>query len=147
MKPQRLDPLLERARSREEAVARELAALARDLSAHEQRLAELRRYAAEYAAPVQVTLNPAELLNRVAFRERVQEAVARQAQAVEQQRHRCEQGRGRLLEAARDTRVLENLAERYRQDEAREAQRREQKQLDELAGRSVVLRRQREESL
>lgn len=140
MNARRLDPLLRRAEERENAAARDLAEKTRALASHEQRLAELSRYASEYAPPADGITSPAQLLNRQAFRERIDDAIARQRQAVEQTRATCDVERARLVIASRDNRVLEKLAASYRNHEARELARREQKELDDLAGRGQMQR-------
>lgn len=140
MNARRLDPLLRRAEQRESAAARDLAEKTRALAHHEQRLAELARYASEYAPPASGITSPAQLLNRQAFRERIDDAIARQRQAVEQTRATCDVERARLILASRDSQVLERLAASYRSREAREQARREQKELDDLAARGPVQR-------
>lgn len=140
MNARRLDPLLRRAEERENAAARELAEKTRALASHEQRLAELARYASEYAPPAQGITSAAQLLNRQAFRERIDDAIARQQQAVEQTRANCDLERTRLVLASRDSKVLERLAASYRTREARAAERKEQKEIDDLAARGVLQR-------
>jgi flagellar FliJ protein len=141
MKSKRLDPLIKRAEAREEDAARELAEKARLLEANEQRLAELRRYAEEYGpAPAGAAINPALLANRMAFREKVEQAVELQKKAVERSRSQCELQRTRLLLASRDAQVLEKLAASHRAAEQRAQGRKEQKELDDLAARSFLER-------
>lgn len=145
MKSRRLEPLIKRAEAREEDAARELAEKARLLELHEQRLAELRRYAEEYApTPAGATTNPALLANRAAFRERIEQAVDLQKQAVARSRDQCELTRARLLIASRDAQVLEKLAASHRAAEQRAENRKEQRELDDLAGRRFVKRNEEE---
>lgn len=138
MNSRRLDPLLRRAADRESAVARELADKTRNLVSHEQRLADLQRYAAEYAPPSEGVTSPMLLANRHAFRERIEDAVERQAKAVEQSRTNCELERARLMLASRDNKVLEKLAASYRAREARLEERQSQKELDDIAARGML---------
>lgn len=142
MNHQRLEPLLDRARHHEDVVALDLAAIARDLSLQEQRLAELKSYAEEYAPPAEGVINPALLINRLAFRERIDDALERQTRAVENIRERCDVELSRLILARRETKVLGNLDANYRHEEARIERKKEQDQMDELAGRVVLLHRQ-----
>ena len=146
MNRHRLDPLLDLARSREEAAARELAEKSKALSHQEQRLAELSRYVGEYAAPATGVIHPAALLNRLAFRERIDDAVARQASAVEVIRANCDLERTRLMLAGRDTKVLEKLAAGYEKLVRRKEERHEQGQLDELAARGFLQQRREGET-
>ena len=87
MRSQRLDPLLKIMQQRQDAVAREVADRDRVLGEQEQRLEALRRYAEEYAAaPAEASISPALLVNRLAFRERLNAAVVQQAGIVDQSR-------------------------------------------------------------
>ena len=133
-KSRRLDPLILRAEERKTAVAKEFAAKTRQLAQNEQRLAELLRYADEYAV-VSGSTSPALLANREAFRGTLKQAVVLQQRAVEQSRSNAEFERNRLLLAARDAQVLDKLAANYRADERRTADRVEQKAMDECAAR------------
>lgn len=135
MNERRLHPLIRLAEEREAVVARELAERRRALDAQEQRLAELKTYAQEYAAPGLGAINPALLANRLAFRAQIDSAVISQNQTVEQVRSHCQVETARLLIASRETKVLEKLAASYRQKEALAAGRRGQKEMDEIAAR------------
>lgn len=76
----RFDPLLKRAQDHEDEVARDLAERQRTLDTHLSRLDELRRYADEYANAQMAATSPAQLLNRRAFLDRLDSAVAQQRQ-------------------------------------------------------------------
>lgn len=136
---QRLDPLRRLVQQRQDEAARDLAERDRALAEQEARLEALRRYAVEYAAtpPLSTTLAPALLANRVAFRARLDAAVAQQASIVDHSRQRCEIERARLMLASRDAKVLEQLAASYRAEEMRQAEQRQQRELDELGARRV----------
>lgn len=135
---QRLDPILKIKQRHQDEVAQQVAARQAALAEQEQRLAALQRYASEYQLqPIQGgTINPALLANRLAFQEKVQQAVHQQAQVVERARQSSEVERARLMIASRDKHVLEKLAASYRTDEARVADARVQKELDDIAGRA-----------
>ncbi|HVI58817.1 MAG TPA: flagellar export protein FliJ [Luteimonas sp.] len=136
MRSQRLDPLLKVMQQRQDAAAREVAERDRALAEQQQRLDALRRYAEEYAAaPDSATISPALLVNRLAFRERLNAAVVQQAGIVDQNRQLSDVERTRLLLASRETRVLEQLADSYRAQETRAAEQRVQRELDDLGGR------------
>lgn len=135
-KERRLHPLIRLAEEREAVVARELAARRRALENQEQRLAELKRYAEEYAqGATGSSTNPALLANRLAFQARIDHAVSSQHRTVEQVRSHCEVEAARLLIASRETQVLEKLAASYRRQEAAEEARRQQREQDEIAAR------------
>ncbi|MFZ5757639.1 MAG: flagellar export protein FliJ [Pseudomonadota bacterium] len=141
MNPRRLEPLIDLAHGREQEAARGLAVVAGTLAQQEQRLAELVQYADEYAAANGIT-DPAALRNRLAFRECIEDALVRQAKVVDQIRANCDLERTRVMLAGRDMKVLEKLASSYRSQERHREQGREQRQLDELAARGHLARRQ-----
>lgn len=132
---QRLDPLLKIRQQKQDEAARLVAERDRALAEQEARLAALRQYAAEYAAPVEATLHPALLANRIAFREKLDAAVTQQSRVVETSRQHCDVERARLLLASRDSLVLEKLKASYQVDEARAAEKHVQRELDDIGGR------------
>jgi flagellar protein FliJ len=133
-KLRRIDPLIRRAEERREAVAREFAARNKQLAQQEQRLGELLRYVDEYAQwPAGASLAPAQLANREAFRGKLGEAVEAQRQYVEACRSQAELERVRLTLASRESKVIEKLADSYREEARLHGQRIEQKELDEFA--------------
>lgn len=133
----RLDPLLKIKQRNQDEVAQKVAA--RDAAHAEQqaRLDALQRYAAEYSqAPLQAgILNPALLANRVAFQEKLQQAVTQQSHVVASSKQATEVERTRLMLASREKHVLEKLAASYRAEESRAADQRVQRELDDLGGR------------
>ena len=136
MRSQRLDPLLKVMQQRQDAAAREVAERDRVLDEQKQRLEALRRYAEEYAAaPAEASISPALLVNRLAFRERLNAAVVQQAGIVDQSRQISDVQRARLLLASRETKVLEQLADSYRAQESKVAEQRVQREMDDLGGR------------
>lgn len=136
MRSQRLDPLLKVVQQRQDTVAREVGERDRALAEQQERLEALRRYAAEYAAaPSTATIAPALLVNRLAFRERLNAAVVQQAGIVDHNRQLSDVERARLLLASRETKVLEQLADSYRAQESKVAEQRVQRELDDLGGR------------
>jgi len=135
----RIDPLLKRAQEHEDAVARDLAERQRMLDTHLSRLDELRRYAEEYAGAQMAATSPAQLMNRRAFLDRLDSAVAQQRQTVDSNREKVEAERARLLLASRDKQVLEQLAASYRAQERQVAERRDQREMDDLGARRVRL--------
>lgn len=139
MTVRRIAPLLDLARNRENAAALELSQKARDLSLHEQRLSELQSYAEEYGPPAEGITHPFLLLNRLAFRERIDNALAEVVRSVASHRENCDMERTRLMLASRNTKVLENLAASYHQEELRSERKKEQAEMDEVAMRGSQL--------
>lgn len=138
MRSQRLDPLLRVKQQHQDDVARDVAERDRALAEQEARLEALRRYAAEYAAPpTSATIAPALLANRLAFRQRLDAAVAQQSTVVDHSRQHCDVERTRLMLASRETKVLEQLADSYRAQESRVAEQRVQRELDDIGARRV----------
>ena len=136
MRSQRLDPLLRIKQQRQDEVARDVADRERVLGEQEQRLEALRRYAEEYAqAPAESSISPALLVNRLAFRERLNAAVVQQAGIVDESRQLSDVERARLMLASRETKVLEQLADSYRAQESKVAEQRVQREMDDLGGR------------
>ena len=82
----RIDPLLRRAQEHEDSVARDLAERQRTLAQHESRLEELRQYAEDYANSQMAATSPAQLANRRAFLERIDQALKQQLQNVDRSR-------------------------------------------------------------
>lgn len=139
MPSRRIDPLLKRAQEKEDTAVRTLADRQRALETHLSRLDELRRYAEDYAGAQMASTHPAQLLNRRAFLDRLDSAVAQQHRTVEDNRATVEAERARLLLASRDKQVLEQLAASYRAQERQLADKRSQRDLDDLGARRARL--------
>ena len=133
----RIDPLLRRAQEHEDSVARDLAERQNTLAQHESRLEELRQYAEDYANSQMAATSPAQLANRRAFLERIDQALAQQLQNVDRSRSSVDIERDRLLLASRDKQVLEQLAASYRAQERTVDERRSQREMDDLGARRV----------
>ena len=87
------------------------------------------------AAPSAALIAPALLVNRLAFRERLNAAVVQQVGIVDHSRQQGDVDRARLLLASRETKVLAQLADSYRAQESKVAEQRVQRELDDLGGR------------
>ena len=135
MHSRRLDPLLKVVQQRQDAAARDVADRDRALAEQQERLDALRRYAEEYAAAPVATTTPALLVNRLAFRERLNAAVVQQAGIVDHNRQLSDVERTRLMLASREAKVLEQLSDSYKARESREADQRVQRELDDLGAR------------
>jgi len=133
----RLAPLLRRAEDHKTAAARQFAERQRQLQLTEQRLDELDRYAAEYAAPPATCVNIGQLRSQHAFVGRLLSAVEQQRQNVDQTRARVEHERLGLIDASRQHKVLEHLDTLSRTAEHTIQQRRLQRELDDLGARTT----------
>lgn len=139
MQSRRIDPLLRRAQEHEDSVARDLAERQNTLAQHESRLEELRQYAEEYANSQMAATSPAQLANRRAFLERIDQALKQQLQNVDRSRASVDIERDRLLLASRDKQVLEQLAASYRVQEKLIVDRRDQREMDDVGARRARL--------
>lgn len=137
MQSRRMDPLLQRAQAHQDTAAKDLAERQRALALHESRLEELRGYAEEYANSQIAATRPADLANRRAFLERIDQALNQQKQSVDHSRASVDVQRERLLLASRDKQVLEQLAASYRAQEHKVVERRGQREMDEIGARRV----------
>lgn len=135
----RLDPLLRHAQDREDEVAKALAERQKTLDMHQSRLAELRQYADDYANAQLSATSAAQLMNRRAFLDRLDNAVQTQSRTVDSNREHVDAERARLLLVSRDKQVLEQLAASYRAQEKQVAERRDQREMDDLGARRVRL--------
>jgi flagellar FliJ protein len=134
----RLDPLIRRAESREDALAKELA---KRVQAHQQqaeRLGDLERFRGEYEAPPVpgTAVSASQLLNRAAFLAKIDDAVVTQQKHIATSEEALAIERTRLLLASRDKLVLEKLAASYRHVERQAEERRDQSVLDDLGARA-----------
>src|SRR5690606_469427 len=146
MRSQRLDPLLKVKQRHQDDAAREVAERERAVAEQEARLAALRQYAMEYAAPGSTTLtSPALLANRLAFRERLDVAIAQQSRVVDDTRQQSDVERARLLLASRETHVLGKLSASYRAEESLVDEKRSQREMDDLGARRSLANAQTDE--
>lgn len=131
----RMQPLLRRAQDKQDAVARQLAERQKTLDTHAQRLEDLRQYADDYLNNPLPATSVSQLLNRRAFLDRLDTAVKLQVQTVERNQLHVDAERKRLLAASRERKVLEQLQQRYQAQEQHQANRRDQRVLDDLGAR------------
>lgn len=131
----RMVPLLRRAQDKQDAVARQLAERQKTLDTHAQRLEDLRQYADDYLNNPLPATSVSQLLNRRAFLDRLDTAVKLQVQTVERNQLHVDAERKRLLAASRERKVLEQLQQRYQAQEQHQANRRDQRVLDDLGAR------------
>lgn len=133
-KLRRIDPLIRRVEERQNAVAKEYASKIRALGAQEQRLNDLLRFSDEYSQwPIGDSLSPAQIGNRQAFRGRLGEAVESQKKQVDSSRSQAELERVRLTVVSRERKVVDKLADNYRQEQREIDDRRSQRQMDDYA--------------
>jgi flagellar FliJ protein len=128
----RLQPAADQARQRSEDAVLKLATQQQQLARAERQLAELRGYREEYANPSGVGgLTAAGLMNRQQFVERIDRAIAQQVLEIERQHRLLEQVRGLWREAHAREAALDNVIDRYREQDRKAEERREQNDVDE----------------
>lgn len=132
---QRLEPLQQLAENREDEAGKRMLEAQRRLAEREARLAELARYRADYENGPREG-SPRLLLNHRLFLDRLREAERFQRQLVEQSQMEIANERAGWLARHRETRTLDQLAERYRHRERAQDERVAQRQLDEFALRA-----------
>jgi flagellar FliJ protein len=135
MDSRRLRPIQQIAENRETERARALAERSKHLATHQQRLDELSKYAQEYAQPAPNVTSAAQLLNRRAFLDKLEDAVQQQQQQVRRAEESFEIERARLLLASREKTVLEKLSAAYAKREAHADNQRAQREMDDHAAR------------
>ena len=138
-KSERMKPVVRVAESREQAAAREFGASKRALEEHEQRLAELLTYREEYHRHFQQTgsagVSAGQFMSFQRFLAQLNKAIEQQRRIVETAAQACECKREALGAARGRSMALDKVVSRYRQEEERHQERREQKETDEGAQR------------
>ena len=136
---QRLAPVQEVFSSTEKDRARDLGTARQRVEAAQRKLAELRQYRDDYAANFESQARSgrgvAALRDFQAFLARLDLAMRQQEQAVLQVREEEQAHRQRWQSAARRSRALDTVVDRWQLEERREEDRREQRQTDERAQR------------
>jgi flagellar FliJ protein len=128
----RLQPAADQAKQRSEDAVLKLADQQQRLAKAERQLAELRGYRQDYAAPPAAGgLTATALMNRQQFVERIDRAIAQQVLEIERQRRQLEQARTQWRDAHAREAALDNVIDRYREQERKAEERHEQNQIDE----------------
>jgi len=127
----RLQPAADQARQRSEDAVQRLAEQQQTLARAERQLAELRGYRQEYAMEAGGGMSVNALLNRQQFVERIDRAIAQQVQEIERQRRQLEHVRTQWREAHAREAALDSVIGRYREQERKSEERREQNEIDE----------------
>jgi flagellar FliJ protein len=128
----RLQPAADQAKQRSEDAVLRLAEQQQRLAKAERQLAELRGYRQDYAAPPSAGgLTATALMNRQQFVERIDRAIAQQTLEIERQRRLLEQARASWRDAHAREAALDNVIDRYREQERKAEERHEQSQVDE----------------
>jgi flagellar FliJ protein len=126
----RLQPAVDLAHERQESAMQRLAEQQQRLAKAEQQLTELRRYRDEYA-DTQGGVSVSVLLNRRQFVERIDQVISQQINEVTRQQRQLEHVRGQWRDAHAREQALGSVIDRYREQERKSEERREQAEIDE----------------
>ncbi|WP_428309444.1 flagellar export protein FliJ [Hydrocarboniphaga sp.] len=138
LEQKRLVPIQELAEKREDEAARDLNEARKSLALRENQLRELENY----REPPSTTASVEMLRNREAFRLKLAEAIIQQRRAVDLARRNVETQRQRWIATHRQTELYDKLIDRARIHEQAQQDKREQRDLDELALRMAAARGQ-----
>jgi flagellar protein FliJ len=126
----RLQPAVDLAHERQETAMQRLAEQQQKLAKAEQQLEELRKYREEYAQP-EGGVSVSALLNRRQFVERIDQVIGQQINEVARQRRYLDGARNQWREAHAREQALGSVIDRYREQERKSEDRREQAEIDE----------------
>lgn len=137
----RLKPVVQIAESREQQAARALGAAQTTLDQARQQLEELQGYRADYLQRFQqagaVGMGGARLGDYQQFLQKLALAIEQQGQVIAQAEQEVEARRQQWFDTRGKVQMLDTVVTRYRDEESREASRKEQLEQDERAQRST----------
>ncbi len=137
-----MKPVTHVAEARERNAARALGAARQQLTAAEARLSELCGWRDDYQRRLKTAggagMNTREWSEYQIFLARLNDAIARQQEQVGQRRRDYDQTRLDWQSQRTRTLALDKVVERYRRDEIRGEQRREQRETDERGQRALT---------
>ncbi|MDA8095404.1 MAG: flagellar export protein FliJ [Betaproteobacteria bacterium] len=144
-----LHPLIELARNQLDAAARDLQARKLQWDAQEAKLGQILVYHAEYQGKLrqlsQAGMPVALMRDFRAFLGKLDTALSQQRSDAERAKARWEEGAAHWRLKKRQLDALETLARRHAARQLKAEMRREQRMLDELAEKSFVATRERQE--
>ena len=139
-----LQPLVDLAQQQSEAAARKFGQINQMQQAAQAKLDTLLQYRRDYQLRFQEAarngMHQADLSNFQDFLARLDEAIEQQRQANEHVREQMQIGREELKEAQRKMKSFDTLAQRHQANERKQAEKLEQKQQDEHAGRMAAVK-------
>lgn len=135
----RLKPIQRITEMREKDAAQDLGESQQRLQLLQKQLSELERYREEYRNYYQQSgregMTALRLQQLQQFLTNIDKAIEQQDQAIKSAEYQCEEKKKLWYAARGRTQALDKVAERYLDDERQQQNRREQKELDERAGR------------
>jgi flagellar FliJ protein len=141
-KPFSLKLLINLAQHQNDSATRKLGQLNNQQQSAQQQLEILRQYRRDYQARLQASaqdgMDHAELRNFQGFINKLDEAIAQQAQAVEQSKVSTQAGRVEFDSTRRKLKSFDMLQQRHTEEQKKIAEKSEQKSLDEHTNRAAV---------
>jgi flagellar FliJ protein len=138
---QRLQPVQQLAEEKERRLAQRLAACEQRVAEAERKLMELKHYREEYerqfAARAGLGMGATALRDYQVFLARLSEAIRQQTDLAARARTERDAERARWQEAAVRAKAVDHVIERWRLEERRVLERKEQRESDERAQRKV----------
>ena len=136
----RMQPVQRVAKSREENAARRMGESRKQLAGQETRLKELKnyrdQYASQFSARGQDGLDAMQLHDYRVFLTRLNAAIQQQELLITRYRSQHHQDQFHWRDVRGHTQAIDKLIAKFRSDEQRQQQQREQKVLDEHASRT-----------
>ncbi|MCP1726440.1 flagellar FliJ protein [Natronospira proteinivora] len=133
---ERLKPVRKLADKGQQDASRELGHSQQALSEQEARLEQLENYREEYRQMFEGegdrAIDPRRLRDERAFLSRLDEVIRQQQQVVENNMAEYERQREGWLQARTRVNALDRVSDRYRSHEARESDKQEQREMDDL---------------
>src|SRR5579859_5969033 len=140
MKSKRFEPIQEIASSSAKDLSRPMVEAAKKVADLEQQLKQLQNYRDEYvrnSAQGNGTMDAVKLQNYRSFLDRLGEAMRQQQKNLETARSEYEHRRARWSEKRIEAESLSKVVDRFRKEEQRASDRREQHDSDEAAARAA----------
>ncbi len=133
----RMQPVQRVAQNREQSAVQKLGRSQQNLDAQRARLEELRAYRDQYARDFEFSggtgLDAARIQDYRVFLNRLSEAICQQEALLEQCSSQHELTRQQWIETRTHSQAIDKVVHRYRREEHRQQDRREQKEQDERA--------------
>ena len=126
----RLQPVVDLAAGKAEDATRALASHQRAVAESERQLVELRKYRNEYAT-MPDGIGVSALLNRQQFLQKIDMAIVQQMSEVQRREQALERARQDWTTARGRAKALDSVTTKYRDQERKSQDRREQEQADE----------------
>lgn len=134
-----MQPVQQVAEERERRAAEEFGRAQKLVEEHERQLRELKSYRKEYLESYQVKgatgMRMSALRDWQQFLAKLDQAIEQQQRSLQAANRQCEEKRAAWHQARGKQKAIGKVVDRFKAEESRERDRREQKEIDEIAGR------------